>query len=567
MAAMDFSQRLQPLKYSGDRNQGRQRNNNEDLIGIDPENRVFVVIDGVGGNAAGEVAAQIACEQLMARLKDPSDTVERRMREAIAVANKEIYERAQEDEGLRGMACVLTAAVIEGDQITIGHVGDTRLYKIHHGKIRKVTHDHSPVGEMEDRKEISELDAMQHPRRNEIFRDVGSEFHDPDEEDFVEIIHESFESDSAVLLCSDGLTDMVTSNQILDVIKRRAGDPDAVVRELIAAANEAGGKDNISVVYVEGSRFDSSLRQPSIAQTRPKSTTYAIQEVQGLRRSGYVEQGAARPQPDNDHAKSFTSRLLWSRWAIFIYGTLTGIILFYLMQEYFRISPPTDRGPSSEQNSILRVNAADTSAYATISQAMEKARAGDIIEVAAGRYPEQVIMRKDITLISKRPREAVIISLGQSSEPRAAVVIEGVKSGKFAGFRIEDDKKASLVTGLRLMNASVDVTDVEVTGAQDAGVEIEGGSSTLRECYIHDNIGAGVVIKGEGISRLVNNRITGNGKKGQKRRAGIEILNETARFEDFSNSIKDNGIDAILKSSGDKVDARNSVPARKRRNR
>ncbi len=567
MAAKDFSQRRQPLKYSGDRDQGRQRNNNEDLIGIDPENNVFVVIDGVGGNAAGEVAAGIAREQLMARLKDPSDTIERRMREAIAVANKEIYERAQEDAGLQGMACVLTAAVIEGDQITIGHVGDTRLYIIHHGEIRKVTHDHSPVGEMEDRKEISELEAMQHPRRNEIFRDVGSEYHDPDEEGFVEIIHESFKSDSAVLLCSDGLTDMVTSDQILDVINRRAGDPDAVVRELIAAANEAGGKDNISVVYVEGSHFDSSPRHTPTAQTKPRSAPYAIQQTPRLRRSGYVEQGAAWPQPDEGRALSFISALLWSRWAIFIYGALTGITLFYLMQDYLRISPSTDNNPSFEQKTVLRVNAADPSAYATISQAMEKARAGDTIEVAAGRYAEQVIMRKEITLISKRPREAVIISSGQGSELRAAVAIEGVKSGKFAGFRIEADQRAALITGLRVANSSVDVTDVEVIGAQDAGVEIEGGTSILRECYIHDNPGAGVVIKGEGLSRLVNNRITGNGKKLGKKRAGIEILNEAARFENFSNIIEGNGIDAIPRSGRNEVDTRSSSPARNRSRR
>src|SRR5205085_14253 len=172
--------------------------------------------------------------------------------EAVAVANKEIYERAQADEGLRGMACVLTAAVIEGEHMTVGHVGDTRLYKIRLGRLTKVTHDHSPVGEMEDRREISESEAMQHPRRNEIFRDVGSEPHDPDDVDFVEIIHESFEPDSAVLMCSDGLTDMLTSEQIMNVVRRHTGDPDAVVRGLIAEANEAGGKDNVSVVYIEG---------------------------------------------------------------------------------------------------------------------------------------------------------------------------------------------------------------------------------------------------------------------------------------------------------------------------
>lgn len=564
MAAMDFPQLRRPLKYACESDQGRQRNNNEDLIGIDPEHGVFVVIDGVGGHAAGEVAAQIALEQLMARLKDPSDTIERRMREAIAVANKEIYERAQEDEGLRGMACVLTAAVIEGDRMTIGHVGDTRLYKIRHGKIRKITHDHSPVGEMEDRQEISEWDAMQHSRRNEIFRDVGTEFRDPDEEGFIEIIHESFESDSAVLICSDGLTDMVTSDEMLNVIHRHAGDPDAVVRDLVTAANDAGGRDNISVVYIEGDRFALSLRQPSVTQTGPRPAPFVFQEGAGLKRSDYVEPKADRPAETDRSMASTVAGVFWSRWAIFIYGALAGMLLFYLIQEYFGISPSKDTGSRPERQSILRVDRDDRSAYLTIGEAMEKARAGDIIEVAAGRYAEQVIMKEGVTLISRKSREAVILSSG--TEPQAAVIIKGVKSGRFAGFKIDDEQKGVLSIGIRVMDSSVEIADVEVTGAREAGVEIEGGSSTLRACYLHDNPGAGVVIRDEGASRLAHNVIARNGKQAQKKRAGIEIIDVKARFEDVFNVLEDNGIKGVLKPGGE-VESRGSGSTANRRNR
>ncbi|MEW6208945.1 MAG: protein phosphatase 2C domain-containing protein [Acidobacteriota bacterium] len=546
MAATDFPQLRRPLKFACDSDQGRQRDNNEDLIGIDPECGVFVVIDGVGGHAAGEVAAQIAREQLLARLADPTDTIERRMREAIAVANKEIFERAQEDEGLRGMACVLTAAVIEGERMTIGHVGDTRLYKIRHGKIRKITHDHSPVGEMEDRHEISEWDAMQHSRRNEIYRDVGSEFRHPDEEGFIEIIHESFEADSSVLICSDGLTDMITSDEILRVTHNRAGDPDAVVRDLIRAANDAGGKDNISVVYIEGDRFASSLRQPFIAQTTP--TPVVFQEGAGLRRRDYVEPEIAIA----DRSSSLAA--LWSRWAIFLYGAIVGMLLFYIMQQYFAISPPADAGNRTERQTTLRVDATDRSAYTTIGEAMEKARAGDTIEVAPGRYRERVILKDGVALISRKSREAVILSPGD--EPRTAVLIEGVKSGRLSGFSIEGNEGGVFSVGIRIANSDVEVTDTEVFGAMQAGVEIEGGSVTVRACYLHDNPGAGVVIRGEGASLLAHNVIARNGRQTRKKRAGIEISDSKARLENVFNVLEDNGIKGILKSRGDEVEDR-----------
>src|SRR5262245_51809767 len=156
------------------------------------------------------------------------------------------------------MACVLTVAVIEHSHATIGHVGDTRLYKLRNDRIEKITRDHSPVGEREDSRELSELQAMRHPRRNEVYRDVGSEPHEPDDAEFVDIEKISFEADAALLLCSDGLSDLVDSGTIGDVVNQCVGEPEAVTRALIEMANAAGGKDNITVVYVEGEKFAAS---------------------------------------------------------------------------------------------------------------------------------------------------------------------------------------------------------------------------------------------------------------------------------------------------------------------
>lgn len=247
-------------KSSGDTHPGKKRENNEDRVHCDPERGIFIVIDGVGGQAAGEVAAGIALGELRGRLERKSGTPVDRIREAIALANNDIYRLSQQESQWHGMACVLTVAVIENNRATIGHVGDTRLYEIHRGQIRKITHDHSPVGEREEAGDLTELEAMRHPRRNEIYRDVGSEPHELEDEDFIEVIQIPLDPDSALLLCSDGLTDLVTSEKIRQVIERNAGNPDQSVRELIDLANEAGGKDNISVIVIEGGKFSPQKR-------------------------------------------------------------------------------------------------------------------------------------------------------------------------------------------------------------------------------------------------------------------------------------------------------------------
>src|SRR5262249_58941619 len=177
------------------------------------------------------------------------------VRQANAIANNEIPRAAVLQPEWNGMACVLTVVVVDDSRAAVGHVGDTRLYKLRNDRIDKVTRDHSPIGEREDANELSELEAMHHPRRNEVYRDVGSDPHQLDDPDFIDACEIAFEPDAALLLCSDGLTDLVDSSSLHGIVKRCAGQPDRVVKELIDAANAAGGKDNISVVYVEGERF------------------------------------------------------------------------------------------------------------------------------------------------------------------------------------------------------------------------------------------------------------------------------------------------------------------------
>ncbi len=141
----------------------------------------------------------------------------------------------------RGMACVLTLAVVADDKVFVGHVGDSRLYLTWNGAIRKLTSDHSPVGEREDAGELNEAEAMAHPRRHEVFRDVGSRMRLPDEEDFIEMKEFLFKPDAAILLCSDGLSDLLTSAEMLQVIERYEGDPAQVAGELVDGGESGRG--------------------------------------------------------------------------------------------------------------------------------------------------------------------------------------------------------------------------------------------------------------------------------------------------------------------------------------
>ena len=256
---------------------GLVREHNEDRYWMDPARGAFLVVDGVGGQAAGERAAEIAVAAIRQALGGtdhrPSWSVmppEARVRQAIAAANNRIYAAAREDPELAGMACVLTLALVEGPRVTVGHVGDSRLYLIGSGAIRKVTSDHSPVGEVEDAGEIGEEEAMAHPRRNEVFRDVGSRPRPAGEPEFIEVRHCELPNDAAMLLCSDGLSDHLTSRRIREIAERYAGDAAQTARHLVDAANQAGGRDNITAVFVAGPAFPgrSAATHPRLGITR-----------------------------------------------------------------------------------------------------------------------------------------------------------------------------------------------------------------------------------------------------------------------------------------------------------
>jgi serine/threonine protein phosphatase PrpC len=194
-----------PLRAFGATDVGRRRQTNEDRFHVDLPRGIFIVVDGVGGHAAGDKAADTAIAAMIERLERQTGAIPDRLREAITIANNEVHRLASSRAEWKGMACVTTAVVADGDRAFVGHVGDSRLYRLIDGRIDKMTPDHSPVGEREDAAEMSELEAMRHPRRNEIYRDLGSEPRDPADSGFAYIAEVPLAPGAALRLCSDGL--------------------------------------------------------------------------------------------------------------------------------------------------------------------------------------------------------------------------------------------------------------------------------------------------------------------------------------------------------------------------
>jgi serine/threonine protein phosphatase PrpC len=238
---------------------GRQRQNNEDAFiaqqTADGRYIIACVIDGVGGYSGGEVAAAIAHETIIQRLNNLGGEVIPGITDALITANHKIWEARQANAGHSSMACVVTLALvdIETNQFYYAHLGDTRLYLFRDGSLVKISHDHSFVGFLEDSGRLSESDAMNHPKRNEIDKALGFKS-DAAAADYIETGQSPFLPGDMLLLCSDGLTDLVDKAAMTKIMARH-DSLEVIGRELIGAANYGGGRDNITVVVVKNNKL------------------------------------------------------------------------------------------------------------------------------------------------------------------------------------------------------------------------------------------------------------------------------------------------------------------------
>ncbi len=263
--------------------QGLVRSNNEDAFLIDDQRALFAVADGMGGHRGGEVASHTAIEALRAAVANGTP-----LHDAITRANAAVLSRAANNDELTGMGTTLTAVeAVGGRQLLIGHVGDSRAYLLHDGDLRRATDDHSLVEELVREGRLTPEQAESHPQRAIVTRALGVD-------DLVEVDLYTLdvEAGDRIVLCSDGLTTMVRERDI-ERLARTEADPGRLAEALVAAANAAGGEDNVTVVVVDVIEVD--------AATAPDPTALLAQQEPAISRSAVI---APPDPPDPAPAKA-----------------------------------------------------------------------------------------------------------------------------------------------------------------------------------------------------------------------------------------------------------------------
>lgn len=303
--------------------QGLHRSNNEDAFLVDDQRALFAVADGMGGHRGGEVASQTAIEALRASVANGVP-----LHDAISGANTAVRARAAGDDELTGMGTTMTALIaIGGHQLLVGHVGDSRAYLLHDGTLRRATDDHSLVEELVREGRLTPEQAESHPQRAIVTRALGV-----DERVDVDLYTLDIEVGDRVVLCSDGLTTMVRERDI-ERLARTESDPQRLAEGLVAAANAAGGDDNITVVVVDVLEVDPS--------TAPDPTALLAAQAAPSRSAVIAppdppEPRAPKPpRPRGSRSRTVRAVVLVLLPLVLIVGAATVALGFYARGSYF----------------------------------------------------------------------------------------------------------------------------------------------------------------------------------------------------------------------------------------
>jgi PPM family protein phosphatase len=241
---------MMTVKAAARTSKGRVRSSNEDAFGLEAAHGIYVVCDGMGGAAGGEVASRLAVDVVLERMSaDPGgESGRERLHEAIAEANRVVLERADREPGLSGMGTTLVALLLGAEAgsgpALVAHAGDSRCYRLRGGKLERMTQDHSLVDEQMRLGAMTAEEAARSPLRSVITRAVGTQASVT--EDVTEM---RVEAGDMFLLCTDGLTREVNEEEIARVLEAEA-DVEQAAQKLVDAANEAGGRDNVTAVVV-----------------------------------------------------------------------------------------------------------------------------------------------------------------------------------------------------------------------------------------------------------------------------------------------------------------------------
>src|SRR5262249_19951523 len=248
------------IRYAAKTDVGMKRTHNEDYFSLIEDEQLFIVADGMGGHASGEVASKMAADavsEFYQRTKDEDATwpykmdrqlsyIENRLVCGIKLANYRIYEAASRDLRYKGMRTTIVAALVNGEKIYIAHVGDSRAYRLRNGSIHQITRDHSLLEDYKDAKpDMTDEEQRNFPHKNVITRALGMR-----DSVQVDIKHEMIQDGDVFLLCSARLSGMVEDPAILQIVQPSAALERAVA-ELVDQANRAGGTDNITALLLQ----------------------------------------------------------------------------------------------------------------------------------------------------------------------------------------------------------------------------------------------------------------------------------------------------------------------------
>jgi protein phosphatase len=311
---------------------GRGRPENEDSHLVDPEDGLYAVADGMGGHRAGEVASATAIDALKTAYLGGQ-----RLDRAVEAANAAVFARAAEDAALRGMGTTLTAIALQDSTALLGHVGDSRAYLMRDGAVTQVTEDHSLVEQLVREGRLTPEEAQNHPQRAIITRALGV-----DVDVQVDTYRIDLKPGDRLMICSDGLTNMLSDDTIAQTLRRHA-DPQQAADTLVDMANQAGGDDNITVVLVDAlSDGGEGPAAMAIAEAGADPVAAAVESGAGAQpalEDSFVEDPAAADDDDAPKARrggrGVRSLLLWGLPILAVVGIAVGAVGWYARRTYF----------------------------------------------------------------------------------------------------------------------------------------------------------------------------------------------------------------------------------------
>ena len=318
---------------------GRVRRRNEDSFVLDPP--LFAVADGMGGAQAGEVASRLTAAAFREYHEADDLAPDERLQAIIQEANRRIYERARTDADVSGMGTTVTSALLTGGRVTLGHVGDSRAYRIRDGELEQLTDDHSLVADLMRSGRLTPEEAEAHPQRSVITRALGT---DPEVD--VDTLAVEAEPGDLYLLCSDGLTTMVADEDILGIIDA-APTLDDAAKELVRAANTGGGEDNVTVVLFRVEGDEEAVEETLVAPVLDaqgngqgdtdelEDTLTNLQPVQATPPAAAAGAGATAAPRRPPKKRGWGRRLLWLVLALALVALLLGGALLGISRAYF----------------------------------------------------------------------------------------------------------------------------------------------------------------------------------------------------------------------------------------